>query len=73
MIKAISAAIRQQHIIGGHKSPTKGIFNSTVLRAAKRKIGTKVKNVKEPWTRLHLEAFVIDMCNGIASAPMYDY
>ena len=71
VIKALSAAIRQQHILGGHKSPTEGIFSSTVLRAAKRKNGTKVKNVKEPWTRLHMEAFVVDMCNGIASVPMY--
>ena len=72
VIKMISAAIRQQHILAGHPSPTEGVFSSTVLRAAgKRQMGTRVENVKEPWKREHLEEFVADMCGGLASAPMY--
>ena len=71
MTKTISAAIRQQHSLAGLPSPTEGVFSSTVLRAAKRQMGTRVKNVKEPWKREHLEEFVADMCGGLASAPMY--
>ena len=58
VLKTISAAVRQAHLIMGFPSPTLGIHQSLIRTAAQRELGVKVKNVKAPWQLSHLQSFV---------------
>jgi hypothetical protein len=71
VIKTISAAVRQAHLIMGFPSPTLGIHPSLIRSAAQRELGVKVKNVKAPWQLSHLQSFCAEMCCSVASAPMW--
>ncbi len=53
VIKTISAAVRQAHLIMGFPSPTLGIHPALIRSAAQRELGVKVKNVKAPWQLSH--------------------
>jgi hypothetical protein len=47
VLKTISAAVRQAHLIMGFPSPTLGIHQSLIRTAAQRELGVKVKMLKQ--------------------------